>query len=103
MLRLKHWCHYFDWLLLLCLRRGNLTTLAHIHLQEYMTYLAHLVLIKVQLFDGAALWACDLGELLVGLHVSDFLELIHPVSLLDVQLLDPALLDLLSQVRQGKP
>ena len=102
MLRLKHWCQYFDWLLLY-LRRGNLTALTHIHLQEYLTYLTHLVLIIVQLLDGAALWTCDLGELLVGLHVSDFLELIHPVPLLDVQLLDPALFDFLSQVRQGKP
>ena len=49
------------------------------------------------LFGGS-----DFGELLIGFHVGDPLELLNSIPLPHVQLLDASLLDLLPQIRQGE-
>ena len=63
---------------------------------------AGLVLVVIELLDDALFGRGDFSELLIRLDICDLLELFDQVSLLDVQLLHLALLDLLAQVGQGE-
>jgi hypothetical protein len=72
------------------------------HFEEDISDLAGLVLAVVKLPDDPLLGRGDFSELLVGLDVGQLPELLDPVALSHVQLLDAPLLDLLAQVGQGE-